>query len=133
MWNHIIRAMDIESDDKLPPSHEENQLLSADQPVRFIWEKTIKKSTHNEKMKARILKTVLENRDLYNLIPDEDFEKTSLDHTFDQAYTTLRQKFKSQQGHTTWTNRNAVRSQRARRTSRKKYVRRLSRPHSSIA
>ena len=114
--------MGIESDAILPPSHIENEPLSPDQPVRFIWDKTIKKSSHNEKMKARILLQVLDDRDSYNLVPDEDFEKTSLDHTFDQAYKTLRQKFKSQQGSTLWANRNVVRSQRARRTSRKKYV-----------
>jgi hypothetical protein len=88
--------MRIRSKDILPESFDEGQPLSADEPVRFVWEKTVKKSPHNARMKSRVLKELIARRNHYRHVPAKDFDKRALDATFEQAFSTLRQKYKMQ-------------------------------------
>src|SRR5215471_5264632 len=93
---HILHVMKLENDKNLPDSHFEGADISADDPVRFIWDKTPKQSVHNGRMKTRVLDDITANRMLYMHVPEKEFSKKSLESAFDQAFTTLRQKFKSQ-------------------------------------
>ncbi|KDQ64637.1 hypothetical protein JAAARDRAFT_145597 [Jaapia argillacea MUCL 33604] len=93
---HILRVMGVETDQDLPASHFEGTPLGPDEPVRFVWEKTPKQSEHNALMKKRVLEDMKSHRKLYKHVPDSDFSKKTLDTTFDQAFTTFRQKFKAQ-------------------------------------
>lgn len=70
--------------------------MAEDEPVRFVWEKTVKKCPHNAAMKSRVLKELVARRRRYKHVPDKDFEKKILDSTFEQAFLTLRQKYKVQ-------------------------------------
>ncbi|THH15382.1 hypothetical protein EW146_g5087 [Bondarzewia mesenterica] len=96
MRKHIYRLMETKPDEELPPSHLEGLIIGPDEPVRFVWEKTVKQSSHNVKMKARVVADLKANRRLYKHVPDKDFGKKSLESVFDQAFTTFRQKAKGQ-------------------------------------
>ncbi|KAI0320686.1 hypothetical protein OF83DRAFT_1103745 [Amylostereum chailletii] len=95
MRKQLYRSMNIEPDEDLP-RYTEGLPLESNEPVRFVWEKTTKQSEHNAKMKVRILAELKANRRLYKHVPDADFQKAVLEPTFEQAYLTLRQKFKTQ-------------------------------------
>ena len=125
MRTHILRVMQLESDKELPDAHVEGTALGPDEPIRFVWDKTPKQSVHNGKVKARVIADLKANRRLYKHVPDKEFSKKSLDSTFDQAFTTLRQKFKMQRDEATAANlkkREEIKAQKARRLSRKKTV-----------
>ncbi|TFK43658.1 hypothetical protein BDQ12DRAFT_731647 [Crucibulum laeve] len=120
---HILRLMCLESDKELPDSHKEGVNLSADEPVRFVWDKTTKQSVHNSRMKARILTDIKEKRRLYKHVPAKEFGKKVLDSAFEQSFSTLRQKFKVQRDETSAMNlkrREESKSKRARHLSRRK-------------
>lgn len=79
-------------------------------------------------MKARFLADLKAKRRLYKHVPDKEFGKKILDSAFDQAFVTLRQKFKAQRDASIAQNlkkREAVKAEKARRLSRKKAVCRL--------
>ena len=125
MRNHLLRVMMLESDKELPDSHVEGTALEPDEPVRFVWDKTPRQSVHNGRMKERVLKDLKMSRKLYRHVPDKDFGKKTLDSVFDQAFVTLRQKFKAQRDESAaraHRQREEVKAQRARRTSRRKVV-----------
>jgi hypothetical protein len=117
--------MQIESDKNLPDSHIEGTPLPPAEPIRFVWDKTPKQSVHNGRMKARLLADLKANRRLYKHVPDKEFSKKILDSAFDQAFVTLRQKFKAQRDASIAMNlkkRAAMKAVKARRLSRKKAV-----------
>ncbi|KAH7887617.1 hypothetical protein F5I97DRAFT_1861597 [Phlebopus sp. FC_14] len=123
MRNHLLRVMQLESDKDLPDSHVEGTSLGPDDPVRFVWGKTPKQSVHNGRMKDRVLKDLKVNRHLYKYVPDKDFGKKTLDSAFDQAFVTLRQKFKAQRDTSAAVShkqREDTKAMRARRLSRRK-------------
>ncbi|KAI5123430.1 hypothetical protein M0805_006135 [Coniferiporia weirii] len=124
MRNHILRSMDLEHDKELPVSHIEGAPHALSEPVRFVWEQTTKKSPHNGKMKARVVTDMMANKELYPFVPAQEFTKPKLESVFEQAFTTLRQKYISQKGDEDASNhareRVGVKARRARRVSRKK-------------
>lgn len=125
MRNHLLRVMMLETDKDLPDSHVEGTPLGPDEAVRFVWDKTPRQSVHNGRMKERVLKELKANRKLYKHVPDKDFGKKTMDSVFDQAFVTLRQKFKAQRDDSTalaYKQREEVKAQRARRLSRRKVV-----------
>ncbi|OCH92899.1 hypothetical protein OBBRIDRAFT_772531 [Obba rivulosa] len=96
MRAHILRCMRLKNDKQLPSPHIEGMPLGTGLPVRFVWDKTPKQSSHNAAMRERIVADLKANRRLYKFVPDEEFSKKSLESVFDQAFVTLRQKFKAQ-------------------------------------
>ncbi|THH27286.1 hypothetical protein EUX98_g6906 [Antrodiella citrinella] len=97
---HFLRIMKIQSDRDLPASHPEGVPLSDDMPIRYIWEKTTKQSPHNAAMKSRFLSDIkAKHKRLYKYVPEKDFSAKTLENAYDQAYTTLRQKYKAQKDH----------------------------------
>ncbi|KAH0839921.1 hypothetical protein J3R83DRAFT_873 [Lanmaoa asiatica] len=123
MRNHLLRVMMVETDKDLPDNHVEGTPLGADEPVRFVWDKTPRQSVHNGRMKERVLKDLKANRKLYKHVPDKDFGKKTLDSVFDQAFVTFRQKFKAQKDNSAarvHKQREDLKAQRARRLSRRK-------------
>lgn len=117
--------MQIASDKELPESHVEGASLGPDEPIRFVWEKTPKQSVHNGRMKQRFLADLKAKRRLYKHVPDKEFSKKTLESAFDQAFVTLRAKFKAQNDTTAALNlkrREEVKAMKARRLSRKKAV-----------
>lgn len=118
--------MSLEHDKELPGSHSENTALPPTLPVRFIWDQTTKKSAHNAKMKVRVVQDLIANRELYPLVPAQEFTKGKLDGVFEQAYTTLRQKYVTQSGIKQPPNRSKdrmdMKTRKARRASRKRSV-----------
>jgi len=120
---HILRVMKLKNDKELPDSYIEGQEIPPDEPVRFVWEKTPKQSHHNAAMKRRVIADLKFHRSLYKYVPDKDFAKRNLDSVFDQAFTTLRQKFRSQKDGAAAMNvkkREDQKARKARRHSRKK-------------
>jgi len=93
---HIYRVLGISPEGDLPPSHYEGLPLCDNEPVRFVWEKTIKQSKHNALMKERILADLRAHRKLYEHVPEADFTPKALSSAFDQAFSTFRQKYKVQ-------------------------------------
>ncbi|KAJ7498763.1 hypothetical protein FB451DRAFT_1202938 [Mycena latifolia] len=96
MRAHILLLMDLPNDKDLPDSHAEGEPLEPPNPVRFVWEKTTKQSAHNGRMKLRVLEDIRARRRLYKHVPDKEFSKKVVDSTFEQSFTTLRQKFRTQ-------------------------------------
>ena len=120
--------MDLENDKELPDSHAEGAPLGPDEPVRFVWNKTTKQSVHNARMKARLLEDIKANRQLYKHVPQKDFGKKTLEAAFDQAFTTFRQKFKTQRDAAialATKKREDVKARNSRHTARRKTVGRL--------
>ena len=118
--------MDLEHDKELPPTHIEGDPLDADLPVRFVWNQTSRRSAHNGRMKSRILADMIANKDLYPLVPAQEFNRAILDSTFEQAFTTLRQKVATHaEGFAAVKTREKddIKARRSRRTNRKKTVR----------
>ena len=89
--------MDTTPNEPLPDSHPEHLSLSDQDPIRFVWDKTCRKSTHNATMKKRFVASFLASRRLYKHVPEKDFNTKTVDAKFEQAFTTLRQKFRTQQ------------------------------------
>lgn len=125
MRAHFLHAMRIDNDKLLPDSHIEGTPLLPTEPIRFVWDKTPKQSVHNSRMKARFLADLKAKRRLYKHVPHKEFGKKILDSAFDQAFVTLRQKFKAQRDASFAYNlrkREAMKAVKARRLSRKKTV-----------
>ncbi len=132
---HIFRCMKVKLSEDLPDSHIEGEPLDANEPVRFVWDKTTKQSIHNAEMKKRIIADLKTRRRLYKHVPDKDFNKKTLDTGFDQAFTTLRQKFKAQRDETAAHHnkrREEAKALKARRRERKKHVSPLPRIHEQV-
>jgi len=126
MRRHIYRVLAFGLDDELPPSHREGLPLGDNEPVRFVWEKTIKQSKHNALMKERVLADLRANRRLYEQVPETDFVHKALSSAFDQAFSTFRQKYKAQTDPTvlsTVKTREEQKAMKSRRLHRKKFVR----------
>ena len=121
MRSHILQCMDLENDKELPVSYDEKmgKFIPKDEPVRFIWDQTTRKCPHNNRMKKRVVLDMQANKSLYPLVPAEDFTKPKLESVFEQAFTTLRQKFATQSGAAPQTD---TKAQRSRRVGRKKTV-----------
>ncbi|CCL99429.1 uncharacterized protein FIBRA_01447 [Fibroporia radiculosa] len=115
---HILLAMEIENDKDLPDSHAEDTPLSVEEPIRFVWEKTVKQSAHNGAMKRRLVADIMSSRGMYAYVPDKDFTKKTLDAVFDQTFTTLRQKYKAQKDATVALQRKKRDDQKARKARR---------------
>jgi hypothetical protein len=116
----------VSPEDELPPSHFEGLPLHDNEPVRFVWEKTIKQSKHNALMKERVLADLRANRRLYELVPDTDFTPKAVSSAFDQAFSTFRQKYRVQTDPTillTVKTREDQKAMKSRRLHRKKLVR----------
>ncbi|KAL5530385.1 hypothetical protein ACEPAF_6643 [Sanghuangporus sanghuang] len=121
MRNHILACMELDDDKELPPSHNESFSLGPTQPVRFVWERTTKKSSHNARMKFRVVNDIIANKGLYPLVPAKDFTAPKLEGVFEQAFMTLRQKYVAQRGaKTIFQDRAENKARKARRLSRKK-------------
>lgn len=88
--------MSISDDDPLPTNHIEGAPLANDEPVRFIWARTIKQSQHNIRMKKRVINDLMENKELYKHVPRDEFTTENLDIVFDQTFSTLRNRYKAQ-------------------------------------
>ena len=96
MRDWIFRCMGVKPHEGFPESHTEGEPLSDGEPVRFVWAKTVKKSPHNAEMKIRIIRDMLAHRKRYKHVPDKDFDKQILDTAFEQAFFSMRQKYKLQ-------------------------------------
>lgn len=111
----------------LLPETFEGDSLGDEDPVRFDWSKTTRKSAHNARMKQRIIADIIAHRTtLYKYVPERDFDPKVLDAGFDQAFTTMRQKFRTQQDEAMAQHNRAREEQKAlkaRRKDRKKSVR----------
>ena len=126
MRRHIYRVMGISPERDLPPSHYEGLPLCDNEPVRFVWEKTIKQSKHNALMKERVVADMRARRKLYEHVPEADFAPKALSSAFDQAFSTFRQKYKVQIDPTvslTVKTREEQKAMKSRRFHRKKLVR----------
>ncbi|KAF7355452.1 hypothetical protein MSAN_01462000 [Mycena sanguinolenta] len=93
---HMLLCMGLANDKHFPESHIEGEPLEPPNPVRFVWDKTTKQSAHNGRMKNRILEDLRARRRLYKHVPDKEFSKKVVDSAFEQAFTTFRQKFRTQ-------------------------------------
>lgn len=125
MRTHIVRLMALDNEKVLPDSHAEGSPIDATDPVRFVWDKTVKQSVHNARMKTRVLEDLKHNRRLYKHVPEKDFGKKSLESAFDQCFTTLRQKFKAQRDVRIAENtkrREEAKARKSRRLQRRKSV-----------
>ena len=88
--------MSIIEDDPLPADHIEGAPLAGNEPVRFVWGRTIKQSQHNTRMKKRVINDLMEKKELYEHVPQDDFTADNLDMVFDQTFSTLRSRYKAQ-------------------------------------
>jgi len=123
---HVRKLMDIVSDKCLPDSHVEGTPLLTSEPIRFVWDKTTKQSIHNLKMRDRVVEDIQENRLLYKNVPQKEFTKRTLEHAFDQCFTTLRQKYKAQKDERiaiVMQRKEDDKARKSRHTSRRKFVR----------
>jgi hypothetical protein len=119
------RVLGIGPEDDLPPSHLEGLPLSDNEPIRFVWEKTIKQSKHNAFMKERFLADLRAHRRLYEHVPEAEFAPKSISTSFDQAFATFRQRYKVQIDPTvllTVKTREEQKAMKSRRLHRKKLV-----------
>ena len=75
-------------------------------------------------MKTRIIDDLIMNKLLYPLVPENEFSMAKLDSVFEQAFTTLRQKYAAQSssGQAIAQDRGDIKAARARRLGRKKVV-----------
>lgn len=122
---HFLRCMELDTDKQFPDSHVEGAVLEDTQPVRFVWDKTTKQSTHNGRMKTRILSGIKNMRHLYRHVPDKEFGKKSLDAAFEQCFTTFRHKFRTQRDAALAANmkqKEDIKARRSRHLSRRKLV-----------
>ena len=125
MRDHMLRCMRIKHNEELPDSHDEGDELYEDDPVRFVWEKTVKKCPHNATMKEHVLKDLIARRKRYKYVPEKDFDREILDSAFEQAFSTFRQKYKMQKNEMSalqHKQREEQKYMKARRKERKKAV-----------
>ncbi|CCO30644.1 hypothetical protein BN14_04674 [Rhizoctonia solani AG-1 IB] len=119
MRAHILRLMGLNPHEALPASHVEDQ-PAPDGIIRFVWEKTPKSSPHNGRMKQIVIEDLQRSRHLYPLVPTADFAAPLLDACFDQAFTTLRGKWRIQCGEPGLETKVEAKAKRTRRHNRKK-------------
>lgn len=123
---HIYRSMGVTPKDLLPDAHIEGAPLSPEDPVRFVWQRTVKQSPHNAAMRKRILTDIrMQRQYLYPDVPEAEFERRRLEAAFDQAFKTMKEKWKAQNdGHVAvyQRHREDMKAQKARRRERKKTV-----------
>ncbi|CAE6467246.1 unnamed protein product [Rhizoctonia solani] len=119
MRAHILRLMALNPHEALPPSHVEDQ-PAPEGIIRFVWEKTPKSSPHNGRMKQIVIEDLQRSRHLYPLVPTADFAAPLLDACFDQAFTTLRGKWRIQCGEPGLESKVEAKAKRTRRHNRKK-------------
>ncbi|KAG9101022.1 hypothetical protein FRC06_003449 [Ceratobasidium sp. 370] len=119
MRAHILRLMNLNPHEALPPSHVEDQ-AAPEGVIRFVWEKTPKSSPHNGRMKQIVIEDLQRSRHLYPLVPTADFAAPLLDACFDQAFTTLRGKWRIQCGEPGLESKVEAKAKRTRRHNRKK-------------
>ncbi|CAE6434395.1 unnamed protein product [Rhizoctonia solani] len=119
MRAHILRLMALNAHEALPPSHVEDQ-PAPEGIIRFVWEKTPKSSPHNGRMKQIVIEDLQRSRHLYPLVPTADFAAPLLDACFDQAFTTLRGKWRIQCGEPGLETKVEAKAKRTRRHNRKK-------------
>ncbi|TBU32889.1 hypothetical protein BD311DRAFT_749918 [Dichomitus squalens] len=120
---HIRKMMKLKHGEDLPASAFEGVIPAVTEPVRFVWTRTTKQSAVNATMKKRIVSDIKANRHKYKHVPDNDFQKKTLEAAFEQVFTTLRQKYKSQGDATAATKlqrREDHKALKARRLHRKK-------------
>ncbi|KAI0053020.1 hypothetical protein FA95DRAFT_1482252 [Auriscalpium vulgare] len=120
---HTYRLMEVDPDGDLPPPHLEGFPMGDNEPVRFVWNRTLKKSEHNKRTMTRVVSDLIANRRLYKHVPDADFTPKTVQAAFEQAYTTFRTKFKMQtdaKEGPTLKAREEYKSMKARRLGRKK-------------
>ncbi|KAK7695962.1 hypothetical protein QCA50_000601 [Cerrena zonata] len=124
MRAQLLRSMGLKSDKNLPDSHVEGQQLPDDRPVRFVWDKTPRGSSHNAAMKIRVIKELKENRvQQYRYVPESEFKDATVEGCFDQVFSTFRAKFKTQRDEAVAANRKQreeTKAQKSRRVKRKK-------------
>ena len=96
MRSHLNQLMAITEDGPLPVNHIEGAPLTDNEPVRFIWARTIKQSQHNARMKKRVINDLIGSKELYEHVPQEEFTPENLDTVFDQTFSTLRSKYRAQ-------------------------------------
>ncbi|KZV64826.1 hypothetical protein PENSPDRAFT_639132 [Peniophora sp. CONT] len=124
MRKHMWLVMNIPEDSQLPEPHTEGAPLPTTDPVRFNWLKTVKQSKHNQSMKTRVLTDIRSRAsDLYPEVPRSEIEHSALASIFDNTYTTMRSKWKTQNDAAEKEKvrlREVGKSQRARRVGRKK-------------
>ncbi|EIN10238.1 hypothetical protein PUNSTDRAFT_142309 [Punctularia strigosozonata HHB-11173 SS5] len=94
----MLEMMDVLSDKALPDSHNESTPLARSAPVRFVWEKTPRQSAHNAAMKRRVVDDMRSDktRKRFRHVAEKEFTKATVDKTFDQCFTTMRQKYRAQ-------------------------------------
>ncbi|KAI1795124.1 hypothetical protein LXA43DRAFT_65232 [Ganoderma leucocontextum] len=120
---HIRKMMKLKHNEDLPDSVFEGVIPGPTEPVRFVWNRTTKQSGVNATMKKRIVSDLKAHRNKYKHVPDKDFDKKTLEAAFEQVFTTLRQRHKSQGDTTTATRlqrRGDHKTLKARRLQRKK-------------
>ncbi|KIK67979.1 hypothetical protein GYMLUDRAFT_36783 [Collybiopsis luxurians FD-317 M1] len=123
MRKHILHLMQVDADQNLPDSQPEGVTYDVSHPIRFVWDKTVKQSVHNMRMKTFVLDDIKLNRRLYKELPERDFSKNILESAFEQNFTTLRQIFRTQRDTTEAEHiksRGDQRAQNARRMARRK-------------
>jgi len=96
MRSHLHKLMAITEDGPLPANHIEGAPLTDDEPVHFIWGRTVKQSQHNARMKKRVINDLIGSKGLYEHVPQEEFTAENLETVFDQTFSTLRSKYKAQ-------------------------------------
>lgn len=122
--------MKLHHGEALPPSAFEGVPIGADEPVRFVWDKTPKQSATNAAMKQRVVADLRASRHKYKHVPEKEFAKKAADAAFEQVFTTLRQKYKAENDAAAASRlkrREDHKALKARRLLRKKTVRPASR------
>jgi hypothetical protein len=125
MRKHLLRSMNLSSDKALPDSHD-GSMLPPSSPVRFVWTQTVLQSSHNLAMRKHVVDDLIRHRLRYKRVPDSEFaDRKALESVFDQAYTSLRAKWRAQRNpgfaqHERL--REEIKSVKARRAVRKKAV-----------
>lgn len=122
----MIKMMGLKHDKDLPDSHQEGVPIGPYDNIRFVWDKTVKQSVHNSRMKARVLADIKLHRKRYKHVPEKEFNKKGLEAAFEQIYVTFRQKFKTQRDLAfadAHKKREDLKSRKARHISRRRTVR----------
>ena len=126
MRAYIYNCMDVPFGEALPPSYDERPFhpLPLTDPVRFVWEKTTRKSAHNARMKARVVSGLMASRDTYPLGPARKSEKLRLEALFEQVFRTLRAKYAAQNPGSCKPRKTSEEQDEARRRGQRRWIRR---------
>ena len=77
--------MNLHHGEALPPSAFEGVPIGADEPVRFVWDKTPKQSATNAAMKQRVVADLRASRHKYKHEPEKEFAKKASDAAVEQV------------------------------------------------